>query len=618
MAAALCYVLTVAAACAQTISSVPVQPGTGLALSGGAMNLQPAGPSTIGGVNSLACATHTWLNTISTLGVPTCAQPAVGDISGWGTNVAAALGNPLNGAGGMVGYSSLGSGVATALGNTAGGTGGFALNSQLASYLALAGGTMSGNIAMGGFNVSGVGAITATTYNGLPVGTNAAEGILQCDGSTTTCSGGRVTAVGAASTTIAPLTTGVTGGTNGDFLGVTTSGCGSGSPCLSQVAMTAPLVGYTPPGTGGVATTVQAELQRSGLWANDYGAVCNGSTDDHVAFQNAINEAEILGVEVRFIGDCAITTGLSITAGITFSGVNWIQSLLLPSAGINAITITIDKSVFLHDFGIDYLSSSGGETGLTVTAAAGVENANSRFSRLEIIGPHNAVDFVQANGWSFTDSVVAGIPAGGIGINIQDTVHPDNGSNVLCGNNIIGSGNVAIYWQSSATRICNNTFSGAYWNVGIEIALASGAMTGDLQILSNNIEGYSQYAIYLLRQGTTGVLNNSVISSNEMGGGLSCVNEATDATGSWITGLAIGNNVCETTSSAGTNIQYNFGTAVNGLSIVGGTSYTASGVTSIPVSLATQTATNCVVGPLAKVGTFSASGLSACTSYPPN
>ena len=38
--------------------------------------------STLGGIESLTCASHQWLNTISTSGVPACAQPAFSDISG--------------------------------------------------------------------------------------------------------------------------------------------------------------------------------------------------------------------------------------------------------------------------------------------------------------------------------------------------------------------------------------------------------------------------------------------------------------------------------------------------------------------------------------------------------
>jgi len=45
----------------------------------------------------------------------------------------------------------------------------------------------------------------------------------------------------AGATSVTPLTTQVTGGTNGDLLGVTTSSCASGSPCLSQVSLASQL-----------------------------------------------------------------------------------------------------------------------------------------------------------------------------------------------------------------------------------------------------------------------------------------------------------------------------------------------------------------------------------------
>ena len=38
--------------------------------------------STLGGIESLTCATHNWLSSISTAGVPACSQPAFTDISG--------------------------------------------------------------------------------------------------------------------------------------------------------------------------------------------------------------------------------------------------------------------------------------------------------------------------------------------------------------------------------------------------------------------------------------------------------------------------------------------------------------------------------------------------------
>jgi hypothetical protein len=42
--------------------------------------------STLGGIESLTCATHQWLNTISIAGVPACAQPAITDLASIGAD----------------------------------------------------------------------------------------------------------------------------------------------------------------------------------------------------------------------------------------------------------------------------------------------------------------------------------------------------------------------------------------------------------------------------------------------------------------------------------------------------------------------------------------------------
>lgn len=129
--------------------------GTGLALSGSALNLQPASAGAIGGVNSITSLAHNWIAYIDTAGLPHQAQPAIADISGWGTNVAAALGNPLNAASGLVGYSGqlgtptqgvltnatglpvstgltgAGTGVQTAMGNAVNGAGGLLTSAAL-------------------------------------------------------------------------------------------------------------------------------------------------------------------------------------------------------------------------------------------------------------------------------------------------------------------------------------------------------------------------------------------------------------------------------------------------------------------------------------------------------
>lgn len=120
----------------QTANTIFAGPGTGVAavpafraLVGA--DLPNPSSSTLGGVQSAAAVSHQWINSISTSGVPALSQPAIADISGWGTNVAAALANSLNGAGGLVGYSGAigaATGTSLALGGATLGSNAFAVN----------------------------------------------------------------------------------------------------------------------------------------------------------------------------------------------------------------------------------------------------------------------------------------------------------------------------------------------------------------------------------------------------------------------------------------------------------------------------------------------------------
>jgi len=59
---------------------------------------------------------------------------------------------------------------------------------------------------------------------------------------------------------------------------------------------------YTAPHTGAVTQTVQAKLQTFDVSIADYGATCNGTTDDTTAIQNAWNAANYLGQNLQLSG----------------------------------------------------------------------------------------------------------------------------------------------------------------------------------------------------------------------------------------------------------------------------------------------------------------------------
>ncbi|MGD0190191.1 MAG: hypothetical protein ABSD74_05585 [Rhizomicrobium sp.] len=56
--------------------------GTGLTTSGGNLVLATPTATTIGGVESVTCVSHQWINQVTTAGVHNCTQPAFSDVSG--------------------------------------------------------------------------------------------------------------------------------------------------------------------------------------------------------------------------------------------------------------------------------------------------------------------------------------------------------------------------------------------------------------------------------------------------------------------------------------------------------------------------------------------------------
>jgi Pectate lyase superfamily protein len=96
-------------------------------------------------------------------------------------------------------------------------------------------------------------------------------------------------------------------------------------------------IGYTPAGTGAVATTVQTKLRES-VSVKDFGAVGDGVADDTAAIQDALDSAGSSGVELYFpSGTYATDTALSLTNGDDY----WLS-------GTNAKILTTASSLFTN------------------------------------------------------------------------------------------------------------------------------------------------------------------------------------------------------------------------------------------------------------------------------
>src|SRR5205085_11533274 len=115
---------------------------------------------------------------------------------------------------------------------------------------------------------------------------------------------------------------------------------------------------YTPAGTGAVTTTVNAKL-REIVSVKDFGAACDGTTNDTAAVQAAITYAESLTRRgaVLVPGFCKITATLTITKGIKLYGIGKVGSGFIYSGGAYTLidcnlTSISEHGLQLEDFGI--------------------------------------------------------------------------------------------------------------------------------------------------------------------------------------------------------------------------------------------------------------------------
>lgn len=394
--------------------------------------------------------------------------------------------------------------------------------------------------------------------------------------------------------------------TNTDCVNIDASGnlVDNGSPCAGA---------YTSPGTGAVSQTIAHRLGNE-LWAKDFGAVCDGTTNDKTAFQNMINAAQSLLLEAKFTGSCAITSGLSITAPMTLAGTGKGVATLLPaSQSFTVITINLSGGSYaeIKDFAI---SAPGGSSCNTTGSNFGVSVTSSLYvslSNLLILCTENGVLFSSSGGFWLKDSIIGLANASAINVQLIGGSTQDG---TIYGNQIqnsaFGASAIAVQCKGCpGLRMENNKVNGVY-NIGLQVS-ATGIADGDLFIVGNSFEGITGLsAINIGRTDTTSQFGDFVFTSNEFSGP-ECFIINTDSTGAWILSVVISGNQC---NAASANPAY-FINSVVGLSFTGNQTWVtstsvANAVIGSLVQFATLGPNSCVVGPTFTAGKYGAA--SAC------
>ena len=392
------------------------------------------------------------------------------------------------------------------------------------------------------------------------------------------------------------------------------SGGGGGAPMTWGNPSAAPPA-FTNLGSGAVATTVDAKLKTSPLSAKDYGAACDGSTDDSAAFQAMINQAITSGSAANFYGTCRIHTTLILTGAINLGGNGKNESSLLMDAGVSGIAIDTVNGVFIHDFSINWAPGSSA-SGIFIALTSG-ENQFSTFSGLQFYNSLFAINFSRASFYTIVDNTILNVPAGGVGMILDNQDVCDAGDMTVSGNLIStfsASQAGIIYRGGGGLRVINNKIlgsGGGLWTSGISEQLPVGCSTSDLLITGNSIEGIDTYGIILQRSGTTGGFSNVIITGNEFAEGPNyCVYVPTDPSGFWLNAMTVTGNTCFLKNASGAVGFWISG--VTGLALTA--NVVATGGTTQYVQYLTTIA-GCSTGGFGVLGTFIASVVSGCSTY---
>lgn len=400
------------------------------------------------------------------------------------------------------------------------------------------------------------------------------------------------------------------------FTGVPAAPTASSGTNTTQLATTAFVTTagtYTAPGTGGTAQT-QARYNQNILWAHDYGAVCDGTTDDAAAFQNLINEAITLHALARFAGRCKINTALSITGTLDFGGTGSGYNIalaatgggstLLVAANINGININTDNPVNLSNFALAAAAATTG-VGVQVTSS-GTANYGTIFNGMTILAFNVNVHFIKAAAWSISQSNILSCVT--YCVWIEDQFNSDAGDQFIDNSTLTGgsgSATLILYQSGGGLKISSTKFNTGV--AGLELIWNGVIGSGLLLVTNSGFEGLSSSVILARSAGTVTGFSTINLSNNELsaGSGGYCVLSPTDAGGQWLALVTITSSTCAIAAGA----TAGFSLDSMGTFLVSNIAFATASSTAPRIALGTATSRG-TIGPFTwDAGTYGANAL---------
>ena len=436
-----------------------------------------------GNAANITATSNSTLTTLSALSLP--GSQVSGNISGNAANVTGVVAITNGGTGATsasAARTNLGAGTVTSVG-TSGSVNG----------ITLSGGTIttSGTITLGGT----LGSIANSQLSNSSITVSAGTGL----------SGGGTVSLGGTTTLTNAGVTGLTAGT-----GISLSGS-TGNVTITNTTSALP--------SG--ASTSQSLLYgtSSAGWYTEqfnvkaFGATGNGSTDDHVAINNAIAALNAAGGGTLFFPygtykmTSAITT-ITVPCRVRGDGIN--VSTINQTSTSDALVISTSLQCIVQDITLQCTSSYNA---LTITAPSGSFNSRSIVNNVNVGG-------TPAIGFNFNEAfavVTSCTVTGTIGIKMQNLINPDESAGMITQCQINTNGGTAIALYADGVQVIDNYFYDNNYAVEIFVNNSTGTLS-DFWITNNHIE-YCLISAIRFNNTSTGSGNylvNVLISNNEI------------------------------------------------------------------------------------------------------
>lgn len=343
------------------------------------------------------------------------------------------------------------------------------------------------------------------------------------------------------------------------------------------------------------------------------GATYIYGTNDTTAIQAAINTVTPPGYPSTVFmpnGIYMLTSGLTISSNVTLFGENHASVILIPAPATTAIAINSNATVKISGLQINYIAQAGGGAGITLTGP-GEGNENSVFRDLQINNPtygiltnssiRTVIDNVGV--FNFTQNCFA----------ITNPASPDAGDDLIINSNCQDGSftKTAIYYASSSgLRVTNTKFLNVRYCLSVE--LANTLNVSQMTFNNNGCDG-AIAGLNFVRAGATGTFGRVIVVGNSFNLNTVAINIPLDPVAPWLSGLVVTGNMYKDGGAAGSafvsiNSTDDFYVGANTLISTVGTTVEA---------VIGSTATNGILAPNSKSGTFTANTISSTSIRTP-